>query len=84
MAFVAQTPQGCSDYYGYTPRSDFLFSFATCPRVNIEIASHPNGHDRYRMLPQAGLLVLIVNTKVTKEESFVAIAIYITKQYTAE
>ena len=29
-------------------------------------------------------MVRVVNTKVTKEESFVAIAIYITKQYTDE
>jgi hypothetical protein len=73
-----------NDTYDYSPRSDFLFSLDTCPRINIEISSNQVESDRYRMLLQAGLLVRVMNKIKAESESFVAISLYITKPFTAE
>ena len=86
MTFLAQITQGDNHLRRYTPRSDFLFSLDTCPRINIEIFSNPNESDRYRGLLQAGLLVRVVNMLNQKldKPSFVAIMVYITEDFTAE
>ena len=80
LKFVAQV---ASERYSYEPRSDYLFSLDTCPRIDIELSSNAAQRDSYRMLLQAGLLVRVVN-KLTGRNSFVAIAIYITMEMTAE
>jgi hypothetical protein len=87
LVFVAEVKKENDtpyDRYDYHPRSDFLFSLETCPRINIEVHSKKNKSDLYRMLLQAGLLVRVVNKIKPELESFVAIAIYITEQFTAE
>ena len=82
MAKVTDEENQC---YSYQPRSDLLFSLANCPRIHIEVCSDPlHGRDRYRLLLQAGLLVRVMNTNRGQGNSFVFIAIYITKTLTAE
>ena len=94
--FIAKVPKenGNSKFklYSYTPRSDYLFSVHTCPLIPIEVCSKPNKIDEFRMLLQAGLLVRVVNSQKQKERTseqdapvnpFVAIAIYITGECTA-
>ena len=78
--------------YSYTPRSDFLFLLNKFPFLFFEICSDRNRElDRYRMLLQAGLLVRVVNSIAVKNseseqtfKSFVAVAIYIDAEFTAE
>ena len=82
LKFVAQVGD-TNERYSYEPRSDYLFSLDTCPRIDIEVSSSTHRSDCYRMLLRAGLLVRVVN-KLTRCNSFVAIAIYITTGFIAE
>jgi len=79
MAQVGDTNQR----YSYEPRSDYLFSLDTCPRIHIEVSSSTRQRDCHRILLQAGLFVRVVN-RLTRRSSFVAIAIYITTEFIAE
>jgi len=82
LHFVAQVG---GSRFRYEPRSDYLFSLDACPKINIEVGSEANHRDRYRMLLQAGLLARVVNKLTLRaRNSFVAIAIYITKELIVE
>ena len=71
--------------FEFTPRSDSLFSSDSCPRIHLEACSQQTESDRLRMLPQAGVLVRVVNRILPGDDhSFVDFAIYITKQFIAE
>jgi len=84
LKFVAEIEENgklCS----YEPRTSFLFSLDTCPRINIAVCSDPaNQHDRYRLLLQSGFLVRTINTINTQGSSFVSVAIYINNDLSAE
>jgi hypothetical protein len=85
LSFVVEVAEESNQTYSYTPRSDFYFRLDTCPRISIEICSDVTKHsDRYRLLLQAGLLVRVINTIKTTGDSFVAVAIYITENTSAE
>jgi len=84
---LAQITPGDDKNFGYHPRSDFLFSLNTCPCINIEVCSNENESDRYRGLLHAGILVRVVNMLYQGQQdkqSFIAITIYITKEFAAE
>jgi hypothetical protein len=80
--FVAQVGE---DKRSYRPRSDFLFLLGGVPFILFEICSDPiHESDRRRMLLQAGVLVRVVNSiEPENEESFIAVAVYITRQLVA-
>ena len=85
MKFVAEIREEDNMLRSYEPRSDFLFVLDDCPRISIEVCSDSSHErDRYRLLLQAGLLLRTMNTIKTKGSSFVAVAIYIDHQLSAE
>jgi hypothetical protein len=77
-----------TESFSYSPRSDFLLLLEGCPFLLIEVCSDPLKLDRFRMLLQAGILVRVMNSIKTDREgefkSFIAVAIYINSNFTAE
>jgi len=62
-----------------------MFLLDGYPFVLIEACSEPEQRDHYRMLVQAGVLVRVMNSiKPKNKDSFVAVAVYITKSYIAK
>jgi len=62
-----------------------FISLAHCPRIHIEVCSDPlHERDCYRLLLQAGLLVRTMNINRGQGISFISIAIYLSKDLTAE
>ena len=72
-------------FFSYQPKNDYLFSLEGTPRISVELCSDPvNESDLYRVLLQSGLLVRTMNTIIREGDSFVAVAIYITRQLSAQ
>jgi hypothetical protein len=76
----AQIAQDRTKLFHYTPRSDYMFSVNTYPRVVIEDEAQVNGSDRFKMLLQAGLLVRFVNRIDPGEQSYIVICLYLRGQ----
>jgi hypothetical protein len=77
----AHSHDGTTEYFKYTPNSDFHLSFHGLPCILLEVVSDEHSEsDRYRMLIQASCVARFANTfRKPDTPPFVVMAIYFNK-----
>jgi hypothetical protein len=83
--FVVKIETPAKKDLSYTPKSDFHLEINTFPHLLLEVNSHSNERDRFRMLLQAACISRIGNSLRTSTlgNPVVIMAIYIDEHYKA-